>query len=132
MIHSFDQEIVRGRKILDNLNLIEDKVDKIMNKPELKIAFKENELLKNNTFRFTQSKNSKEQVVSNLDHVLFDDILHSRKLFQKLDGIDDYLLKIKNEKDACEEKLKKEIKENLDLKQVISKLTKTNNAKIKK
>jgi hypothetical protein len=137
MLHSFDQQIVRGRKILDNLNMIEGKVDRIINKPELNIEYKENELLKNNStsFRFTQSRNSKEQAVNDLDHLLFDDILHSRKIFQKIEGVEDSLLKLKNERQICEDKLKKEIKDNLALKQAITELEKRNldkNLKIKK
>jgi hypothetical protein len=119
MINAFDQQIVRGKKILDNLNLIDKKVDQIINKPELNMVYRENELLKNSTFRFTQSE---EQAVNKLDHLLFDDIVHSRKVYQKLEGVEDYLMKVKSEKDSCEEKLKTEINEKLRVKQAMAEM----------
>ncbi len=51
--------------------------------------------------------------------MLFDDILHSRKIIQKLDGIDDYLQKIKTERDSLEDSLRKKVKENLNIKEAL-------------
>lgn len=147
---NYNNEIIRGSKLKGNLDLIENKLnsiiksDAMLNSEMIKINNKKDsntgnfDTIKINRFlekdsHFSQMNNSTESQIQNLqrkenflktrlDFILFDDLDKTRKIYQKLNIFNNYIQQIFFEKEQCDNKLKKSMTENIELKEALAEL----------
>ncbi len=65
---------------------------------------------------------TKDHLIKKLDFILFEDINHSRKLFQMIENILDQINDLKIDKEICESENKKLISETLEMKEALAEL----------
>jgi hypothetical protein len=110
-----EQHITKGQKVMENLKLVENKVDEVLG-DEKKSGDKE-------VFRFSQVDTSlMEGMQMKLDNVLFENINQSKGLYERVVGLLGFVDKFKADLRECKEGGNKIMAENLDLKSVIAQL----------
>jgi myosin heavy subunit len=147
---NYQNQIVRGGKIKDNLSMIYGKLDNLLtsgnnSKNGFKMVNKnKNETKTNHTstreeenfmeigmkstssfsneFSYEALQEKESLMKKKLDFILFEDLDKSRKVYQKLNEISSYINHISFDKNKCEDSLKFILSQNSELKEALAEL----------
>jgi hypothetical protein len=133
-------QITRAQKIIMNLKLIEDKLDKPRNYPvfnstitnEIEKELNQTDVMMiNNLLEDVKNKTAmgligleevQHQLIKQLDLILFSNIEKTRNIYTKIRKFHDLMTINVQRKEKCEIDLKKAIEENLELKEALAEL----------